>query len=240
MDEAGFINMNQSSNHRHHAGPRLLIVEDEAQQRDFYQHIFENVGWRYRIACNGANMRRLCRQQTFDAIVLDLRLPDVDGLFLLREYRQHSTRPVLVVSVRDSAEERAACFHAGATDFMIKPFRPSELLHRLRQMFTGWQEKSVAKLPVFGLWQFSSDQQLLFSIDGKSRRLTLAESNLLQLLINARGRTLSGAWLQESLELTHRKSVDTLVYRLRQKIEPNPRQPVHIITVPSRGYCLLD
>ena len=219
--------------------PCLLIVEDEAQQRDFYQHILESVGWQYRMAHNGTDMRQLCREQDFDGIILDLRLPDIDGLFLLREYRQHSTRPVLVVSVRDSAEERAASFNAGATDFMVKPFRPSELLHRLRQLFAG-REKTPPSPLTIGPWQFNPGQHQLFSADGQSLRLTPAECNLLQLLVEARGRPLSGIWLQETLELSHRKSVDTLIYRLRQKIEPNPRRPVHIKTIPDLGYCLLD
>ena len=220
-------------------GPCLLVVEDEAQQQDWYGHILDNFGGCYRMASNGTEMRRLCREYPFDGIILDLRLPDVDGLILLREYRRHSDRPVLVVSVRDSAEERAACFNAGATDFMVKPFRPSELLHRLKHLLAGWEQPSPPSRPTIGPWQFNPEQQRLAGPDGKTRHLTPAERNLLQHLLQARGRVLSGPWLQESLELTHRKSVDTLVYRLRQKIEADPRHPALLITVPDRGYCLV-
>ena len=232
--------MNEPTTATPPGGPCLLVVEDEAQQQDFYLHILDNLGWHYRMAGKGAEMRRLCREQSFDGIILDLRLPDVDGLILLREYRQHSDRPVLVVSVRDSADERAACFNAGATDFMVKPFRPSELLHRLRQLFVGWHAEPPPELPAIGHWQFNPEQHQLFSTEARAQRLTPAECNLLQLLLEARGRVLTGAWLQESLGLAHRKSVDILIYRLRRKIEPEPRQPVHIRTVPGRGYYLID
>lgn len=217
----------------------LLIVEDEAQQQDFYSHILDNAGWPFQMVSSGQEMRRLCGKRDFEAIILDLRLPDMDGLALLKEYRRHSQRPVLVVSVRDSAQQRVECFNAGASDYMIKPFRPNELLHRLRRLLPGTSLGASPSSYSIGSWQFNAEQRHLFSSDGRALRLTPAECNLLQLLAEARGRVLSSSWLQDSLELGHRKSVDTLVYRLRQKIEPDPHHPIHLKTIPDQGYCLL-
>lgn len=217
----------------------LLIVEDDEQQQDIYSHILDNAGWPFQIAASGQAMRRLCRKRDFEAIILDLRLPDMDGLALLKEYRRQSQRPVLVVSVRDSAQQRVECFNAGASDYMIKPFRPNELLHRLRRLLPDASLGASPSHFSIGKWQFNVEQRHLFSSDGQALRLTPAECNLLQLLAEARGRVLSGSWLQDSLELSHRKSVDTLVYRLRQKIEPDPRHPIHLKTLPDQGYCLL-
>ena len=188
----------QSSTERGNDEACLLIVEDDEQQQDIYSHILDDAGWPYEMAASGRAMRRLCREMDFEAIILDLRLPDMDGLALLKEYRRHSQRPVLVVSVRDSAQQRVECFNAGASDYMIKPFRPNELLHRLRRLLPGASLGASPSHYSIGKWQFNVEQRHLFSSDGQALRLTPAECNLLQLLAEARGRVLSGSWLQDS------------------------------------------
>ena len=221
--------------------PSLLLVEDEPQMRQRLCELLEAEGFEVVAATNAGGMRRLLGEgRRFDLLILDLVLPDVDGLVLLREYERNHGGKVLVATVRDTAQDRAACFNAGATDVLVKPFLPIELVRRVRntlelpQALHADRSRSIA----IGTWRFQPDAYRLVDEAEHSLELSPLERDLLLQFSEARGRVLARELLTENFGLKHPKSLDVAISKLRKKIERDPTRPELIRTVPGVGYQL--
>jgi len=174
-----------------------------------------------------------------DALVLDLMLPDMDGLEVCRQLRAFSDVPVLMLTARGDAMDRVVGLEIGADDYLPKPFEPRELLARLRAILRRWDRTRSANVLRFGRLEIDRDARGV-RVDGAERSLTGHQFALLVALAERAGRVLSRDTLMdlvkgEELEAFDR-SIDVHVSRIRVAIEDDPKRPRRLLTVRGAGY----
>jgi DNA-binding response OmpR family regulator len=201
---------------------QVLIVEDDPAQLYFCQALLEKEG--FSVACveTGAAAVAFLGHQRVHVVLLDLNLPDCDGLELSQTLCSDFHVPVLMMTVRDSPAQRFAGFTAGATDYLIKPFHPGELVFRLQRILqkTEFAQPEATKL-VYGPWQLDVDELLLGYGDAPPIKLTAGQAEVMSLLLRAQGRTVSNASLQQAVAKGwggNSKSVGVLISRLRRSL----------------------
>jgi two-component system phosphate regulon response regulator OmpR len=218
---------------------RVLLIEDDTRLAEMVSEYLGEAGFRVSVAALGrSGLERLAREP-FDALVLDLMLPDMDGLEVCRQLRAQSDTPVLMLTARGDATDRIVGLEIGADDYLPKPFEPRELLARLRAILRRKTHPSKNELLRFGRLEIDRDARAA-RLDGEARALTGFQFALLVTLAENAGRVLSREVLMdllkgEALEAFDR-SIDVHVSRLRAVIEDDPKKPRRIITVRGAGY----
>lgn len=222
-------------------GPRVLVVDDELQIRRFLRIALEANGYRvYETSTGGDALQEAARLRP-DLVILDMGLPDMEGLDVLRRLREWLPTPVLILSVRDSDQDKVAALDAGADDYLTKPFSLEELMARMRVAQRHAQPGPQS--PTFVCGNVTVDlAHRQVTKDGRPVRLTPTEYALLRLLIQHAGRVLTHkqilkeVWGPEYMEETHYLRV--YFAQLRQKLEDDPALPQLILTEPGVGYRL--
>ena len=219
--------------------PRVLLIEDDARLAEMVSEYLAEAGFRVAVAAEGrAGLERLTREP-YDALVLDLMLPDMDGLEVCRQLRPKSDIPVLMLTARGEAMDRVVGLEIGADDYLPKPFEPRELLARLRAILRRRQPGGPANALRFGRLEIDRDARVV-RVDGAERDLTGHQFTLLVALAEKAGRVLSRNALMdlvkgEPLEAFDR-SIDVHISRIRAAIEDDPKRPRRILTVRGAGY----
>lgn len=224
----------------------ILVVEDDMQIRNFICYALKNEGFTFSAACNAKGAWSVLVSEPVDIVLLDLGLPDCDGMDVIARVREWSEIPVVVVSSRDQDREKAAALDAGADDYLTKPFSTTELMARIRVALRHLHKQSgqtaQAVLSV-GELQMDLDKRLVF-LDNAEVHVTPMEYNLLRLLFRNIGKVLTtGAIIREIWGIgygTDTQALRTLMAGLRRKIERNPAKPRYIMTEIGVGYRLLD
>ena len=218
---------------------RILLVEDDTRLAEMLSEYLGGAGFRVVVAALGANAMELLAGNEYAAVVLDLTLPDMDGLDICRQLRATSSTPVLMLTARGDATDRIVGLELGADDYLPKPFQPRELLARLRAILRRSGAGSVDKPLHFGRLEIDRGAHAV-RVDGQARELTSYQFNLLVALAQNAGRVLSRESLMdmvkgEQLEAFDR-SIDVHVSRIRAAIEDDAKAPRRIITVRGAGY----
>jgi two-component system KDP operon response regulator KdpE len=220
-----------------------LVIDDEPQIRRLLRVTLEANGYRVFDAGTGQEGLVQAAQCRPDVILLDLGLPDLDGVSVLKRLREWSKVPVVVLSVRDRDEDKIAALDNGADDYVTKPFSTAELLARLRVAQRHAQPSP--DLAVFRSGRLAVDLiARIVTLQGKEVKLTVTEYSLLRLFVQHAGKVLTHrqllreVWGPTYVEQTHYLRV--YVAHLREKLEANPAQPELIITEPGVGYRLLE
>jgi len=219
--------------------PRILLIEDDIRLAEMVSEYLGEAGFRVAVAAAGrAGLERLTREP-YDALVLDLMLPDMDGLEVCRQLRAKSDIPVLMLTARGEAMDRVVGLEIGADDYLAKPFEPRELLARLRAILRRRQPGGPTKVLRFGRLEIDCDARVV-RVDGAERSLTGHQFTLLVSLAEKAGRVLSRNALMdlitgEALEAFDR-SIDVHISRIRAAIEDDPKRPRRILTVRGAGY----
>jgi two-component system, OmpR family, KDP operon response regulator KdpE len=221
---------------------RVLIVDDEPQIRRFLRTSLSAHGYRVTEASCGREAITLMATEQPELVLLDLGLPDMDGLEVIRRLREWSTVPIIVVSVRGQEGKKIEALDGGADDYVTKPFGMGELLARIRAAFRHRLQAEVEE-PVFRSAGLTVDLvRRIVTVDGREVRLTPKEYDLLRLLVTHAGKVITHqqllreVWGPGSLYETHYLRV--YIGQLRQKLEPDPAQPRYILTEPGVGYRL--
>jgi two-component system phosphate regulon response regulator OmpR len=218
--------------------PHILIIEDDARLAEMVSDYLGEAGFRVSVVDEGqAGLARLTREP-YDALVLDLMLPDMDGLEVCRRLRAQSDTPVLMLTARGDTMDRVVGLEMGADDYLPKPFEPRELLARLRAILRRRQSGPGNTLR-FGRLEIERDSRIV-RVDGAVRSLTGHQFTLLLALADKAGRVLSRESLMdlvrgEALEAFDR-SIDVHISRIRAAIEDDPKNPRRILTVRGVGY----
>lgn len=231
-------------------GDRILIVDDDLQLDSFLERYFSKNGLEVVCAATAKDMKDILSRQTIDLCVLDLILPDRDGLEILKEIRRTSRLPIVVLSARDEVFDKVVGLELGADDYVTKPFEPRELLARVKSVLRRSRDKELtdhaeAELDNqirFGDWELTASARTLVNLKtGKDAGLTNTEFEILRTLIERKGVVLSREQILNNVRGSSRyvsdRSVDIHIMRLRRKIEPDPSNPVFIRTVAGIGYC---
>ncbi|MBV8658592.1 MAG: response regulator transcription factor [Burkholderiales bacterium] len=218
---------------------RILLVEDDDRLAEMLVEYLGQSAFRVVRSASGEHALQRLAAEPFDALILDLMLPDMDGLEVCRQLRTHTDTPVLMLTARGDAVDRIVGLELGADDYLPKPFEPRELLARLRAILRRRGGTRDAKTLRFGRLEIEPDAHAL-SLDGEARTLTAYQFSLLLALAEHAGRVLSRDILMdlvkgESLEAFDR-SIDVHMSRIRAAIEDDPKHPRRIITVRGAGY----
>jgi two-component system KDP operon response regulator KdpE len=224
--------------------PRVLVIEDETPIRRFLRVSIIGQGYALVEAETGQKGVRLAAAQPPDLIILDLGLPDMDGMEVIRQIREWSAVPILVLSARGREPDKVAALDAGADDYLTKPFGVGELLARLRvALRRGTGNLNETGEPVFAVQNLRVDQerrQVL--LDGEEIHLTPIEYRLLTTLIKYAGKVvthrqlLKEVWGPNNVDATHYLRV--YMGHLRHKIEADAARPKILLTEPGVGYRL--
>jgi two-component system KDP operon response regulator KdpE len=221
--------------------PPVLVIDDELQIRRLLQLNMEANGYTVLVAETGEEGLRRAASDRPEAIILDLSLPDMDGIQVLKQLREWSSVPVIILSVRNTERDIVGCLDAGADDYLVKPFRSGELLARLRMAIR--HRPSVHESPVFATGDLTVD---LVSRSVKRRgepvKLTATEYSLLALFVRNAGRVLTHRYILEQVwgPAFIEETQYTRVYlgQLRKKLEDDPEHPNLLVTEAGIGYRL--
>jgi DNA-binding response OmpR family regulator len=218
---------------------RVLLVEDDARLAGMVSDYLGKAGFRPTIAGTGGEAQRALKHAAFDAVILDLMLPDTDGLDLCKRIRAESTIPLLMLTARGDPLDRVVGLELGADDYLPKPFEPRELLARLRAILRRQRDAAPADVLRFGRLEIDRAARQV-RIDGQEKPLTGFQYTLLLALAERAGRVLSRDALMDltkggSLEDFDR-SIDVHISRIRAAIEDDPKKPRRILTVRGAGY----
>jgi two-component system KDP operon response regulator KdpE len=226
-------------------GDLVLIVEDEVPMRRFLRSALTTRGFRVVEAGTLRDAEIAVTDAPPDAILLDLGLPDGDGLDLLRRIREWSAAPVIVLSARDREHDKVTALDAGADDYLTKPFGTSELLARIRVALRHARAGAAAGEPVIALGPLAIDHaRHEVTVDGRLIHLTPIEFRLLALLARNAGKVMThrqllhDVWGPRSTHHTHYLRVHMAA--LRRKLEADPARPRWLTTEPGVGYRLRD
>jgi two-component system, OmpR family, response regulator len=225
----------------------LLIVEDDEMVQALLSAYLVNAGFRVSLAATGKEMLACVDSEPVDMVLLDLGLPDGDGLGLARQVRARSSLPIVVLTARKEQKDRLAALEIGADDYLTKPFDPAELVLRVRNLLGRAETGAAGELPrprievfCFAGWTLDVGAHTLTNAEGLKLTLTRAEFNLLAALARAPNRVLSRAFLLDAVsqdsDAPTDRLIDVLVSRVRKKIERDPKNPRIITTVVGSGY----
>jgi two-component system KDP operon response regulator KdpE len=220
---------------------RVLIVDDEQAIRRFLRVTLTSQAYTVIEADSGQEALSAATAEKPDIIILDLGLPDIDGVEVTRLLRQWTQTPIIILSVRGSESDKIAALDAGADDYLTKPFGVGELLARLRAALR--RTAKTTSEPVFSSGSLKVDLvRRLVTVSGQEVQLTPNEYELLRVLVTHAGKVLTHrhllreVWGAEYGEEFHMLHVN--ISNLRRKIEPDPARPKFIITEPGVGYRL--
>ena len=233
---------------------RILIIEDDPRLAAMVSEYLGDAGYRMTVAPSGEEGLAALARDPFDALVLDLMLPDIDGLEVCRRVRAdgdapHAGIPILMLTARGDATDRVVGLELGADDYLPKPFEPRELLARLRALLRrtaggangGAAAQGAARRDVLRFGRMEIDRGAReVRIDGEARAMTAYQFALLSALAAHAGRVLSREAIMdlvkgEALEAFDR-SIDVHISRIRLAIEADPKKPRRIVTVRGAGY----
>lgn len=221
----------------------VLIVEDEAPIRRFLKAALEAQGFKLLEAITGAEAINMTALHNPDIILLDLGLPDLDGLEVIKRIREWSTIPIIVISARGKDKEKVDGLDAGADDYLAKPFSVEELSARIRVAIRHLTRSRTGEGPVFQTGELRVDlAQRLVWVAGEEIHLTPIEFKLLAVLVRHSGKVvtqrqlLKEVWGHGSDEQGH--YLRNYIHHLRHKLEADPTRPVYLSTEPGVGYRL--
>ena len=217
---------------------RILIIDDDERLCGMLQQYLGNAGYQVESQHTARDGVSALKHKEFDLLVLDLMLPDGDGLDICRDIRAFSQIPILMLTARGDTMDRILGLEMGADDYLPKPFEPRELLARLKAILRRGQNNNNEKLH-FGRLEIDRDSRIVL-VDGNTREMTSYQFDLLVAMAERPGRVMSREQLLdavkgEPLEAFDR-SIDVHISRIRAAIEDDPKQPSRIVTLRGAGY----
>ena len=223
----------------------ILLIEDEKSICRFITTSLENGGYRVASASTGSEGLSLAASLCPDVILLDLGLPDMDGIDILKQVRKWFTKPIIVISARTKEQEKVAALDLGADDYITKPFGTGELMARIRTSLRHTHNQSTAFTKQYRAEGLVIDyEKHLVTLDGTEIHLTQIEFKLLSLLSRNAGRVLTYSYLMENIWGPYIDSNNQILRvnmaNIRRKIEANPAQPRYVFTEIGVGYRMLE
>ena len=221
---------------------KILVADDDADLRALIGFTLTQAGFDVCTAGDGPAALQAFERETPDFILLDINMPEPDGVAVCREIRTQSRVPIMMLTVRDQEDDLVAAFDSGADDYVRKPFSPRALLARIRALARRSEPLSASTLSA-GSLRLDIEQHTLQIDTAAALRLTPLELKALHLLMTSPGRTVTAerllmhVWGRNTFR--ERRTLKQLVYRLRQKLEQDPATPNVLVTTPGAGYKLV-
>lgn len=217
----------------------IYVIEDEPDLGKLITETLNDFGYRARLFTTGKDAERSLLRDRPNLCVIDLGLPDMDGLNLVRQLHDDDEMGIIIISGRASLPDKVLGLELGADDYLAKPFEPRELIARAKSILRrvgGVERDSEQQLAQFGDWTFHSSNLTLRHVDGRIENLSATEAKMLKVLFSSSGRIISRDQLLGDYLEPYDRSIDVRISRLRKKIETDPQQPELIKTIYGAGY----
>lgn len=225
--------------------PLILVLEDEPEIARIICAALNDYGFRNEHLRTGRELLARARQLSPDLVIVDLGLPDMDGMQVVRELQDGSPCAVLILTGRNDVTDRVLGLELGADDYIVKPFEPRELVARVRSILRRYVRSATPEgdaapdrsIAVFGNWRFDTGRHALGDPDGNETSLSAAEAALLMTLLRRPNKILSREQLLGERDVDpFDRSIDVRISRLRRKLGDDPHNPKLIKTVYGAGY----
>jgi len=224
----------------------ILVVDDEPKILELLRDYLEHAGFAVRMAGDGKAALAAIHNDPPDLIVLDLGLPEMDGLDVTRQLRKTSSAPIIMLTARADESDKLVGLELGADDYMTKPFSPKELVARVRAIFRRIESYSQPGAEVIHVAGLTLDlPRMRLTAEGRDlEELTPSEFELLSVLARQPGRVFTRLQLLDALHgvafESYERAIDAHIKNIRRKIESDPRRPRYIFTVYGVGYKFAD
>jgi DNA-binding response OmpR family regulator len=225
---------------------KILVIDDEPKITQLVRDYLERAGYEVQIANDGKTALSRAKTDRPDLIVLDLGLPQMDGLDFTREFRKASGAPIVMLTARSEESDKLIGLELGADDYMTKPFSPKELVARVRAVFRRIESAVSASSEVIRAADLTLDvPRLQVGVEGRElEELTATEFQLLAILARQPGRVFTRTQLLEAVHgiafESYERAIDAHIKNIRRKIETQPSEPKYILTVYGVGYKFAD
>ena len=221
---------------------RVLVVEDEESYSDALSYMLRKEGYEVTVAATGPAALEEFERHGADIVLLDLMLPGLAGTEVCREIRRTSRVPVIMVTAKDDEIDKVVGLELGADDYVTKPYSPRELVARIRAVLRRGQEAEVAPDTLEAGPVRMDVERHVVTVRGAEQKFPLKEFELLEMFLRNPGRVLTRGQLIDRVwgadYVGDTKTLDVHVKRLRAKIEDDPGEPRHLVTVRGLGYKL--
>ena len=216
----------------------ILIVDDDDKIRDLLKQYLKNNNFFVSTAINASDAEEKLKIVKFDLAIIDIMMPGKDGLQLTKEIREKIDLPIILLTAKGEAEDRVGGLELGAEDYLPKPFEPKELLLRIKNVIKRIKKnKNIITIVKIGKANINI-KKMEIRKDKKILKINASEKILLENMISSAGKIFSRNEISKITNLSQERSIDVLVTRLRQKIEPDPKNPKYLQTVRGNGYVL--
>ena len=216
----------------------ILIVDDDDKIRDLLKQYLKNNNFFVSTAINASDAEEKLKIVKFDLAIIDIMMPGKDGLQLTKEIKDKIDLPIILLTAKGEAEDRVRGLELGAEDYLPKPFEPKELLLRIKNVIKRIKKDNhIITAIKIGKANVNIKKMEIYK-DKKIIKINASEKILLENMISSAGKIFSREEISKITNLTQERSIDVLVTRLRQKIEPDPKNPKYLQTVRGTGYVL--
>lgn len=215
----------------------ILVVDDDDRLRALLKRYLSQSGFGVTVARDAQVARKFLKTMSFDLLILDVMMPGEDGFSLLSGLRESLDTPAIMLTARTDSDDRINGLRRGADDYLAKPFEPEELQLRVNAILRRTGPEETPDVVAMSGLVFNIEKGELRR-DGRPVRLTESEALLLRILAGRAGEPVTRHELAQLVSAGVERTVDVQVTRLRRKIEPDPREPVHLQTVRGVGYRL--
>ena len=221
----------------------ILVVDDEPKITQLVRDYLESAGFGVVAAGDGREALMRARTERPDLVILDLGLPQLDGLDVTRSLRRDGDLPIIMLTARDDETDRIIGLELGADDYVTKPFSPRELVARVRAVLRRHDRGATDEVLRAGALTLDVPRMRL-EVDGRPVELTATEFSLLAAMARQPGRVFTRSQLLDAIHgvafESYERAIDAHVKNIRRKIEPDPHDPRHLLTVYGVGYRLTD
>ncbi len=214
--------------------PHILLIDDDTRIRNLLKRYLNENGFFVSTLESTKNADQLINQIKTDLIILDLMLPEENGVDFAKRVRPYNNIPIVMLTAKGEVEDKITGLETGADDYIIKPFEPKELLLRIKNILKRSATQENKDIIKFSNFKYIVSKNLLFKNDIPIS-LSTSENILLKLLLKHKNHILSREYLSNHLGINER-SVDVQIVRLRGKIEENHNQPIYLQTIRGKGY----
>jgi len=216
----------------------ILIIDDDEKIRDLLKQYLKNNNFFVSTAINASDAEEKLKIIKFDLAIIDIMMPGKDGLQLTKEIREKIDLPIILLTAKGEPEDRVRGLELGAEDYLPKPFEPKELLLRIKNVIKRIRKNKYV-ITSIKIGKVSINMKKMeIQKEKKVIKINASEKILLENMIGSAGKIFSREEISKITNLTQERSIDVLVTRLRQKIEPDPKNPKYLQTVRGTGYVL--
>lgn len=222
----------------------VLIVDDEVKIVQIARDYLEHAGFAVLTARDGKSALAAIRAEKPDLVLLDLGLPEMDGLDVTRTVRKDSNVPIIMLTARSEEADKIVGLELGADDYIVKPFSPKELVARVRAVLRRWEAANLGAEVIRVADMMLDIPRMRVTVGARQVELTPTEFQLLAALAREPGRILTRAQLLDAVRgvafESYERAIDAHIKNIRRKLEPDPHDPRYVLTVYGVGYKMTD